>query len=670
MNETSASLYLEKLVVEGTRKNYTVRFNEGINVIFGDSDTGKSGILELIDYCLGSTRTSWYPQLEATGKFAHLEVTLNGNTYTFKRNLHRHSERIMVYACGIEGINSHKPRLMWPHYGNDSDREYYSDFLMETLGIPLTRVRQAPTKADSKMVRVSFRDLFKFCYLSQDEVGSASLLDQANFVQAVKNREVFKFIFNLLDIEVTELQTQLSEKQIEKSKLEQKLEVIGDFLRDMNIETLEQIESRRSEFKTLIEDISKEMETINSEMSAKTIDVQQLREMHAANENEYSENIKVIYKIEQALERHIRLRNEYQVDIDKANTSINLPNNFLVSEKTDCPLCSSLVAVSKMISSTTVVIPTKVLKHEISLLKAKKKGIEEVIAETIESKELLEKTQFDCKKKLEKLSIEIDRETKTKISPYVNARDLLVSQKAKHAEALEQLKKTEQILKHKDAIAQEISKLQTTIDGLAAKLKIALAKSPSLVSVLDKLSTELDTYLKNVGIANRINPKVSSKTFLPEIRGQDYSKVSSGGLRTILSIGYLVALQHYATDKNSYLPSVMMIDTVGKYLGITRTLQENEKAQTSADEDEKEGVNDPVKYKNMYKEFERLCDTFKSKGRKFQVILVDNNLPPDLLKSLDTRIIKKYRTDGSGGYDIGFIDDANRDESEIDSISS
>ena len=50
MNKTIASLYIEKLVVEGSRKSYSVPFQEGINVIFGDSDTGKSGILELIDY--------------------------------------------------------------------------------------------------------------------------------------------------------------------------------------------------------------------------------------------------------------------------------------------------------------------------------------------------------------------------------------------------------------------------------------------------------------------------------------------------------------------------------------------------------------------------------------------------------------------------------------------
>ena len=45
----ASSLLINQLIVVGRNKNYTVNFNPGVNIIYGDSATGKSSILNLID---------------------------------------------------------------------------------------------------------------------------------------------------------------------------------------------------------------------------------------------------------------------------------------------------------------------------------------------------------------------------------------------------------------------------------------------------------------------------------------------------------------------------------------------------------------------------------------------------------------------------------------------
>lgn len=44
---------IDSLTLIGSRKNYSVRFKDGFNLISGPTSTGKTSILEMIDYALG-----------------------------------------------------------------------------------------------------------------------------------------------------------------------------------------------------------------------------------------------------------------------------------------------------------------------------------------------------------------------------------------------------------------------------------------------------------------------------------------------------------------------------------------------------------------------------------------------------------------------------------------
>ena len=101
MNNNSPSLIINKLVLVGQRKNYIVPFHKGLNVIYGDSDTGKSSILNLINYCLGGNKVHMYDELEYGGKYCLLEVLLNEKAYTIKRDIFAPTQFIEVYHSDI-----------------------------------------------------------------------------------------------------------------------------------------------------------------------------------------------------------------------------------------------------------------------------------------------------------------------------------------------------------------------------------------------------------------------------------------------------------------------------------------------------------------------------------------------------------------------------------------
>ncbi|EFL1607381.1 AAA family ATPase, partial [Escherichia coli] len=67
-------LNINSLILVGVRKNYVTTFYKGLNVIYGDSDTGKSSILEFINYLLGASSIDLADEIKTSVNYAALEV--------------------------------------------------------------------------------------------------------------------------------------------------------------------------------------------------------------------------------------------------------------------------------------------------------------------------------------------------------------------------------------------------------------------------------------------------------------------------------------------------------------------------------------------------------------------------------------------------------------------
>lgn len=233
------AILIERLILVGHRKNYITPFNPGVNIIYGDADTGKSSILELINYLLGSKKLNLYEEIESSVKYAALELRLNGKRICVVRNIFTPGSLIDVYHGGFGEIEDLSPEKYHPNFkGADDAYPPYSDFLLESLNLPRIMTKVSPSKADSSMARFSFRDLFKYCYVDQDDLGSKRFLDIGNYPVEAKNRQTFKYIFNVLDSQITEIEEEISAITKEMLKDQQGLSVLSKFLKDFGLENL------------------------------------------------------------------------------------------------------------------------------------------------------------------------------------------------------------------------------------------------------------------------------------------------------------------------------------------------------------------------------------------------------------------------------------------------
>ncbi|WP_241170472.1 AAA family ATPase, partial [Serratia marcescens] len=98
----NTNLRILRLIIVGIRKNYVTTFHNGLNIIYGDSDTGKSTILELINYTLGSKNIDLADEINSSALYVSAEYIINGSPYTFKRDIFNKNNPIEVYPCKFE----------------------------------------------------------------------------------------------------------------------------------------------------------------------------------------------------------------------------------------------------------------------------------------------------------------------------------------------------------------------------------------------------------------------------------------------------------------------------------------------------------------------------------------------------------------------------------------
>jgi DNA repair ATPase RecN len=657
----ASSILVNQLIVVGRRKNYTVNFNPGVNIIYGDSNTGKSTVVNLIDYLLGAKNFESYPEIDAAAIYAALDITLNDDRYTIKRDLFNPNELIEVYACPFEMVNEFPSKKYLPKFSKEStssDSGFFSDFLLDALNLNNIKLKESPSKDDSKLVRLSFRDIFKYCYVDQDDLGDKRFFNSENWAVVSKNKEVFKYIFNALDSHISELQHQISEKTKKRNKLDKTYTTVSEFLRDSEFGSLVSLDAA-------VEDIDREIQNLNSsifELSQRQVaDSEVYNTIRAELEIITLERKALIQDMreqEQKIERFTRLKNDYLNDISKFKSTLSAANSIgEVKQQIEiCPVCDNHLNVEQA-KERFEVVPEDSISQEINALKRRARETEAIANET--------KRQWDLNKvKLNELELAEneaiklqEKNTKELSSPYLAERDMYVAKlgelQQKRKDTLSRMK----VRNQHNSLTKSIRSLDSNIAQLIVQLEELKKTTPSLSDVLSSLADNLKEYLSFVKIKSPVGISYNEQTFLPKVRDIDYARIPSGGLRTIVSIGYLCSMVQEALDRTMSYPSFLMIDTVGKYLGKTKE-QKYEPSSTDRTADENEAVSDPKKYQNIFEYIIEISRMYEEKNRTCQFILVDNDVPDHIVDKLSGFIVAHFSSERINGLPVGFIDDA------------
>ncbi|WP_417466158.1 hypothetical protein [Kordiimonas sp.] len=652
-----SGLRILQLVLVGYRKNYIVPFTPGVNIIYGDADTGKSSILRIIHYMLGGKELQLDHEITSSVQYAAMEAHINGKPYCIRRDLFNSKRDVEVFECAYDEIDEHFPKKFAPSLvQGDDQKTSLSEFLLDELNFPSVELKQSPSKDDSARARLSIRDLLKYCYLNQDAVGSRRLLDIGNYAVRVKNQEVFKYIFNLLDSQISDLQAKISEKAQEKKNLEQRLGIIGEFLSEVEYETASDIENALKQLDEQAEFQLEQLSDVNKRITSNSAEYDGFKDALDTINLKIKEYQQKSEDASRSIERFSRLKNDYLNDISKLQAIIQseqMIGKEDLEKVSSCPICDSKLEL-QLVSESFSITPEDKALQEINSLRRRMRDLDHLVSDN--RHHLAEYSGYlkDLRTEQETAKRYLDEELASSISPYLTQRDALVGDiaalKEKRASYTHDLKTVNQF----SSLRERISKLESDVELLKKQLEELEKNGPSLDDIVGQLSDSLDAYLEKIHIKNKTNISIDPKSFLPVVRGVEYPNINSGGLRTIISIGYLAIIMRMALDQDINLPGILMIDTVGKYLGKTKDTYQDE---TDASEDSKEDISDPNKYKNIYEYLIDLSDDFEDSGKNCQILLVDNDVPAEISEKYKGFVVAHYSSEGANGLPVGLIDD-------------
>ena len=638
----SPTIIIDNLKIKGVARDYEIPFREGVNIIWGDVDSGKSSILSLIAYAMGASSFDSYDEILEYGREVHLNVRLNDKSYIFQRSLLNTKQHIL---CHHDEINEYvAPKVLAADIAGEAPDGYVSFYILDLLALPRTKVRKSPSKTDSTMDRVGFKDVLKFLYLKQKDVAADTLLNMSDPDRYIKNKQVLRYLLNIYNENIAQIEAELAAHVKDQKEEISERNSVHSFLKKLDIDFQMDYEAELEGMVELVQEIDQQIDLAKQEhRRAALIDSEIGRKIQDAAER-FDDVKKELEKKSSDLTSYIRLKNTYEKEIQSIVTSLQLKGTFddiHHSEYVKCPLCESTVDTNTVDSP---LVSQQSLQLEESSLRQRLKGLKSFILQTEEEIANLEDQRREISSYLQNTVATYDQKFAREVSASIEVIQHLEKEKSEIFELRKVLERDIRVVRNFDDLNHSIANLGEAIERIKLSLDSARDKQTDPTVVAGNLSEIFMSYMSRSGLQNMNELRVDSKLDY-YVRNRVYTALTSGGLRTITSLGIFFSKLVYSIKYPCNLPTFLMLDTPGQNIGRNR------------DKSEHSEVADPAIYENVYKRIQGIAELAEKGNVKCQIIVVDNDIPPFVTENPKFFISKRF-SKSEPEYDRGLIADA------------
>lgn len=566
------------------RKSVEIIEFERVNFFWGKIGAGKSSIARLVDYCLGAD-INLTPALQLEFVQAVLSLEVEGRRLT----IYREREASHVVAAWRE--RDQTLEVIIPARKADgvvvpgSSIEVLSDLIFHLAELPAPKVRKGRRTADPSMVRLSLRDLIRFCYIDQDEIDSDFFrLDlEGDWARRAKSVDAMRFILGYHQDQVAvleaELQTLHEQKMAARAAAEALTRVLEEsgFSNPLDIDTrIETLSAQRDWVRQVGAAARQErgngsehaVDTLRQKARALSLDLQGLEDM-----------LQAVRQRGEDTERHLNEIRMLAVRFSRTKSARTL---LAAVDFTECPRCTQGFPTRAANLCPVCGQPEHHQPHDHMSNEVVEADLKSRVGELQETLQGLRQQAMRIARQLERARVEkalIDQSLDQRLKDYDSAFMSQALEFERQATALEQ--QVRSLVSYRK-LPERLADLLSTADSLhgqESKLRARLLrerekafKDRTNLENLEKLFLDCLVRSSFPGINETFKVSIDPKSFVPEVFPTDaadfavtsFANMGSGGMKTIFKACYALALHRLAAKTGAALPSILAMDSAMK----------------------------------------------------------------------------------------------------------
>lgn len=594
------SFYIEKIIVTGSGKTDSIiELSNGVNIIYGPSNTGKTYIVKCIDYMFGSERE---PIDISTGyQYIKIIVRTQCGTITMSRKI---GENKIEVSSNDNNVPSGK-------YATKASRTNY-DKTINSVWLSLIGINDLHlviSNENYKKQILSWRTFSHMFMLTETKIiseYSAILSGRDTSNTAV----IASLIFLLSGQDFAETETKDTKEIKEAKKNAVKAYINKELFRlsERNQELLAQSkENPNIDIAVEIEKIMAEISTNEKRINSSIEENQKiLAQLYEKNENLSECNV--------LLNRYDELTTQYDADLKRLNFIVDGEANLNTSFSTHCPFCDGEVVVKKNQNYIDAA------KSDYKKIKLQAKDLESASKELRSEKLSLEQeigTLMAKKKSIEKL---IEKELKPQV---FNLKEKLSTYK----DAIECQKEIDILKKLSEQKTADMIENDTDEES-ELKFKV---KEHLDYSFINELSNGIKSFLENCNYDNLLSVIFDKADMDIVINGK--KKSSNGkGYNAYFNSVVAIVLSRYMESKAKYSPDFLVLDSPILSLKEKETKKPSETMRNTL--------------------FENIVDNQKG----IQTIVIENEIPEINYKDANIIHFTKEKNNGRYGFLLDVAD--------------
>lgn len=632
-----------------------------LSVIAGPSQTGKTSIVDFIQYCLGAKEHPQHPEVLAAVRSALLEAELDGQPTTIERSATGTPSRFAsIWADGFAHLSEVEELRISAEPPSDPDG--LSQLILAACDLNGIELPEAPTRDDSPTQLLSIRDVMRLAFLPNERLDNKNLVyEQSAYMVTQKFRQTVDVVFGVHNAQGATIGARHRAAREAARTAAQTASSLRRLAEEDYPRGALALSQDLTEARSSITAITAELQTLDAEQRTTQRASQDLRRQLVLREERATAARIRVRDRRSLLERLSALRAQYADDQRKLTFLREAERLFDPLQVVVCPaclhdldsppnndgghcsLCGHEVAAAPSLpvelepepetpedvddarldteaETSPAVAPNPILEAELRAVSRRLQSLNSYYERLDGHYQVLVDESIAADSEAEAAARAVDQVQATP-APWLALRDDLsrrLSDARLAAQAAEAGISLWDRVQEADANTQRLEEQAQRLGREARETR----NRPDRSLVISALSRRFGEILRDIDYPKLSEPFIDD-SLVPHVRGHSYTHASSGGL-VLISLAWYLSLWEIAHEREAAAPGFLVIDSPQKNLGHAAV--------------EDSDFADAALVENFYSHAKRWL---ASDGAGAQLIVVDNS-PPE---SVANDVVVRYTRD-------------------------